>query len=1843
MSELNYKVLSRGRIRTKVTKLTDKIQSNLVLLSESDKLSAISNLEQWKHELKQLDSDIGSLKYGDKSTAESLESEWEACESYESKITDTLTILKIPRTLPDRSAVFIEDSSTLLKNKLKLPEIPLPTYSNLKDETLNQFLSNFESIINKYSLSEYEKFVFLKRQLNAEPLTLINSLTGSDQSYAKAVVLLREAFADLTTQQYGVVRRLSELSNYSNSDPYSFISEIRQIQDLFTNLNITSELVMQYSFWNAMSPNLQTELVHLCNSNKPSLKAINDNIFKAVDRCKEMAHRESVRPRGVQIPEIPLNSFAANVKGHTKIDTKPVSKSSCSLCLNDKGIRDNTHSTKDCNKFKTAAEKVERLKTVNACTKCGYANHQSENCKFKFIKKCFKCNKDHMTYLCNHSMSDNSVTKSKPKTVNSGVILTSNAYQVDVGENAILPTFKCRIGDRTIRCMKDTGCQPHFILESLADDLKLPVINDNVSIIVNGFNEGREYLTKVVAVTLTISNIQFHIHAICMPSIKTKISLPGLSNVARVFEVRGYRLADGSLAEVDEISGLDFILGVSNPEVLLERQVSFGGSEPSVFSDTLAGVMLSGSLERFKRNLRNLPAISRQRPGKSSTNCEIHPVIDNDKTVSKPINVNHIIATSKKKINEKLVQKALDEALQEQCNRSLGYDTQIYQEETTEVDEKIIDDVLSKTERQEDGRLIMPLTWRNDAAKNLGKNLKLSEMILRSFKKFPTEKLILMNESIKTWENDHIIEKVPNLPDFLQKHPAHSFLPHMGVFKPDRETTKCRIVFLSNLCGKDEAGGITVSHNQAIHPGPNLNQKITTSLIHLRFDAHLLCFDLKKAFLQIALNDEDSNRLLFLWFRDVEKDDFTIQAFRSLRLPFGIRCSPTLLMLAMYRILCLDVSRNSPEEKEIKKRLYAFMYMDNGAYTGNSEQVGLVYNKLNEIFNPYKFEVQQLATSVTSLQQTIDSNLESETPGTVKLLGLKWNRFTDQLSNRQIELDPNANTKRLVLQSIASQYDPFNIQGPCLNRARLFLHSLQTDKTIEWDTVLETNKLKLWRDIVKQANKVNSPEISRSMGDRGDPYELIVFTDASKQIYGAVCYLRNMKTNKVSFLTAKNRLVNKQLELKTVPTLELQAVTLGVEMVADLQLELSGPNCVIPLEIRKRSLYTDSSIVIHWLQSQAVNYDKMQKKSVFVRNRLEYIERQCLKNSVSFGFVATEQNPADCITRCLSPTMLKRSCYHCGPSFLTDMNYVPDLSVDIPRPEPKKVESCHLSVAPVEIENLINLENFSSLKKPIRILANVLKFVGKLKYKLGIDKSTPGASYEAEAWKILLRREQRKQFPELLTYLENPKVPKKSIPLPMNRLNLFLDDGMVKLKSKFGRWLEYPKFCFPIYLDSKSYIVKLLVIEYHVKFSHAGCYTILAELKKRFWFDKAFSTVKQILKTCQTCKRFNTRKVKLNQSSYRDFRTNPSQIPFQHIFMDYLGPFRVGVGDERRKMWLLLVTCLWSRAVQLYVCPDMTVRSFLVAFQTQILREGLPSRVISDLGSQLVAGSGRIREFIESEDVKDFLRENGIAQFKFEHYAKGNSKLGSLVESCVKLVKRLIFGAIHNNVLEFHDFNFLIEQTSHIVNKRPIAFKEALRDDVDNHLPAVITPELLSRGRDLIALNVVPELASESNEADPDWTPRTEQDSLRGQLGKLNNSRLRLAAVYQDQLNSHLLDQATNVDKRYLPVSHSQVKVGDIVLVADPLLKLNNFPLARVTAVRTNALGETTTVQLTKGNSKEILQRHVSSIIPYFRPDPGEFNSSTSEAEFVNKNTVASRPKRKAAMESRLKTSKIFS
>lgn len=363
-------------------------------------------------------------------------------------------------------------------------------------------------------------------------------------------------------------------------------------------------------------------------------------------------------------------------------------------------------------------------------------------------------------------------------------------------------------------------------------------------------------------------------------------------------------------------------------------------------------------------------------------NCTANFAIFSNNEESDPIAVEttagFVVLDKQGNIDELQLSKATDQILERNCSSVLNCDNHLTDGSMSELDERLVKFALENTIRTENRRLEMPLFWNSGVCHLLPSNQNLALAILNAnLKKLSRNKnlLKLMNESIKEQQESGVVEKIDNLEQYLKEHPEHSFLPHMGIFRLNRETTKCRVVFLSNLCQDNTNGKISISHNQAMYSGPSLNQKISTALLNLRFDSYLLCFDLKKAFSQISLREEDSNKLLFLWYRNVDSEDFSLVAYKNVRLPFGLRCSPTLLMLALYKILVLDADTEIDSKRmiDLKLLLYQCFYMDNGAVSAeNCDALEWAFSQLKSIFNPYKFDLQQFMTNDHKLQAELD-------------------------------------------------------------------------------------------------------------------------------------------------------------------------------------------------------------------------------------------------------------------------------------------------------------------------------------------------------------------------------------------------------------------------------------------------------------------------------------------------------------------------------------------------------------------------------------------------------------------------------------------------------------------------------------------------------------------------------------------------------------------------------------------------------------------------------------------------------------------------------------------------------
>ena len=165
---------------------------------------------------------------------------------------------------------------------------------------------------------------------------------------------------------------------------------------------------------------------------------------------------------------------------------------------------------------------------------------------------------------------------------------------------------------------------------------------------------------------------------------------------------------------------------------------------------------------------------------------------------------------------------------------------------------------------KDEGRYEVDLPWREQTCKQ-SDNFDLCVTRLNCLKARlkKDEKLLQEYDSIfKAQLEAGIIELVPkDEEDFEGAH----FLPHHGVLREDRETTKLRIVSY----GSERADKNQYSLTDCLEKGPNLTPPIFEVLVKFRSYPVGLTADIGKAFHQISVNQAERDQLRFLWFKNV--------------------------------------------------------------------------------------------------------------------------------------------------------------------------------------------------------------------------------------------------------------------------------------------------------------------------------------------------------------------------------------------------------------------------------------------------------------------------------------------------------------------------------------------------------------------------------------------------------------------------------------------------------------------------------------------------------------------------------------------------------------------------------------------------------------------------------------------------------------------------------------------------------------------------------------------------------------------------------------------------------------
>ena len=203
-----------------------------------------------------------------------------------------------------------------------------------------------------------------------------------------------------------------------------------------------------------------------------------------------------------------------------------------------------------------------------------------------------------------------------------------------------------------------------------------------------------------------------------------------------------------------------------------------------------------------------------------------------------------------------------------------------------------------------------------------------------------------------------------------------------------------------------------------------------------------------------------------------------------------------------------------------------------------------------------------------------------------RALGMQWDIMMDSFKF-SVDLPRKPATRRGILSTMSSLYNPLGLVSPVLLPAKKILQDLCKDKSLDWDDEVDTEHRANWERWLQELESLRGLNIRRCIKPPAFgnviSKQLHIFSDASTTGYGCSAYLRlwdDLDNIHTSLLIGKARLA--PLKTLTIPKLELTAAATSIKIGQFLLSELD-------FSIDSVTYYTDSTTVLHYICNERVS------------------------------------------------------------------------------------------------------------------------------------------------------------------------------------------------------------------------------------------------------------------------------------------------------------------------------------------------------------------------------------------------------------------------------------------------------------------------------------------------------------------------------------------------------------------------------------------------------------------------------------------------------------------------------
>lgn len=260
------------------------------------------------------------------------------------------------------------------------------------------------------------------------------------------------------------------------------------------------------------------------------------------------------------------------------------------------------------------------------------------------------------------------------------------------------------------------------------------------------------------------------------------------------------------------------------------------------------------------------------------------------------------------------------------------------------------------------------------------------------------------------------------------------YISHHSVYH--KVKNKLRVVFNCSL----KYNGISLNDN--LLQGPDLTNSLFAVPIRFRQENIAFAADIESMFYQVKIPENDSNLMRFFWYnRDFEK----VEEYRLRVHVFGATASPSIANFALR-----ETVNTNDCSIETKNSILRNFYVDDllKSVERNDTAVELAKDIKSKLFE-CGFNLRNFVSNSPEFQKELSSDHCEERvvankptdavtsiPADTSALGVTWNTEKDELGLKITIKPGNEITKRIVLRTLASVYDPLGISTPVIIPAK---------------------------------------------------------------------------------------------------------------------------------------------------------------------------------------------------------------------------------------------------------------------------------------------------------------------------------------------------------------------------------------------------------------------------------------------------------------------------------------------------------------------------------------------------------------------------------------------------------------------------------------------------------------------------------------------------------------------------------------------------------------------------------------------------------------------------------------